>query len=52
MKNSEIYLKAQAAVVNSTFPTLDKLEILRVLMHQQDIAKYMEDRDAEKEKAE
>ena len=51
MKSSEIYLKAQAAVVNSSFPTMEKLEILRVLMDQQDVAKYVEDRE-EKEKAE
>lgn len=42
MKKSEIYFKAQVAVVNSNCHVLDKLEILRQLMNDEDVAKYVE----------
>lgn len=51
MKKSEIYLKAQAAVLNSNISNFDKLTILRELMHQEDLALYVE-KDEEKGQAE
>lgn len=47
MKKSEIYLKAQAAVLACNMSNLDKLTILRELMHQEDVALYVE-KDEEK----
>ena len=48
MKKSEIYLKAQVAVVTcGGFSVLDKLEILRELMAKEDVAKYCEEKEKE-----
>lgn len=46
MKKSEIYVMAQTAVINSSWITPDdKLEILRVLMSDEDVARYTENRE-------
>ena len=49
MKKSEIYLKAQAAVLASNMSNLDRLTILRELMRQEDIALYSEENEAKGE---
>lgn len=50
MKKSEIYNLAQIAVMtNTAFHSTQKLEILRVLMKDEDIEKYREERE-EKER--
>ena len=49
MKKSEIYFKAQVAVLNSNCSGIDKLVILRELMHQEDVARYVEEQE-EKER--
>lgn len=51
MKKSEIYFKAQGAIVNSSISTFDKLEILRELIAQEDLALFIEGQE-EKENAE
>lgn len=38
MKKSEIYKTAQVAVLNSGFSSIDKLEIIRELMKEEDLA--------------
>lgn len=49
MKKSEIYSLAQIAVITtSCIAPEKKQEILRVLISDEDLAKYCEDRDAEK----
>jgi hypothetical protein len=51
MKKSEIYHLAQLAVMtNPSIYTEQKLDILRVLMDDEDLEKYREEK-AEKEKA-
>lgn len=53
MKKSEMYKYAQCAVVDvPNLTTLTKLEILRVLMEQEDVALYVEEQEAKKQKAE
>lgn len=48
-KKSELYLKAQYAVVNSLSMSHDeKIAILRLLMEQEDIALFCEKQEAEK----
>ena len=48
MKKSEIYLQAQIAVITSGgIGVLNKAEILRELMHQEDIAKFCEEKEEE-----
>lgn len=47
MRKSEIYFKAQAAVIDSSMHRADKLAILRELMAQEDLAKYVEEKEAE-----
>lgn len=50
MKKSEVYRQAQGAVMANAYISIDdKLEILRVLMNDEDVAKYCEERAAEKE---
>lgn len=52
MKKSEIYNLAQLAVMtNPAIHSTQKLEILRVLMADEDLEKFREERD-EKEQAE
>lgn len=46
MKKSEIYYKSQTAVlVCPSLRTADKLEILRVLMMEEDLEKFGEERE-------
>ena len=52
MKKSLIYQLAQMAVLEYEIDALDKLEILRVLMDEEGIAKMMEKAEAEKRQAE
>lgn len=48
MKTSEIYKKAQIAVVNSPYLySEDKLEILRELMDKEDLEIFREKKEAE-----
>lgn len=47
MRKSEIYFKAQAAVIDSSMHRVDKLAVLRVLMEQEDLAKYVESKEDE-----
>lgn len=50
MKKSEIYRLAQGAVVTNTYLSIeDKLDILRELMNQEDVALFVEKREEEKE---
>lgn len=49
MKKSEIYKMAQIAVLNSGLPGNNKLEILRELMDKEDVALFVEEREAEEE---
>ena len=49
MKKSEIYHLAQVAVMNSNcIAPENKLEILHILMADEDFAKFLERREAEK----
>lgn len=50
MKKSEIYKLAQLAVVTNFSPVKDeqKLEVLRVLMEQEDVAVFVEKQEAKK----
>lgn len=49
MKKSEMYKYAQCAVVDvPNLTTLTKLEILRVLMEQEDLALFVEDQEKKK----
>ena len=51
MKKSTMFRVAQFAVLNSdNICANDKLEVLRLLMDNEDVAKYVEDRE-EQEKA-
>lgn len=48
MKKSEIYRRAQIAVLHTRTMTADeKLEVLREFMEQEDFGKFKEDRDDE-----
>lgn len=50
MKKSEIYRQAQGAVMANAYISIDdKLEILRVLMGDEDVAKYCESREENKD---
>ena len=49
MKKSEIYKKAQLAVLGSTLGGYDKLEILRELMEEEKVALFCENREKENE---
>lgn len=49
MKKREIYKLAQVAVIESELPGYTKLEILRELMQQEDLARYCEEQEAAKE---
>ena len=51
MKKSEIYKAAQWAVVDSQMRNTIKLEILRVLMQDEDLAIYVEAEEQKKEQA-
>lgn len=52
MKKSEVYKIAQSAIIRTQWiDATDKLEILRVLMDDEDLAKYVEEQEA-KEAAE
>lgn len=47
MKKSEMLKKAQIAVINAGFiGNADKLDIIRVLMSEETLAKYQEERNA------
>ena len=49
MLKSEIYYMAQIAVINAACIAPErKLKILRVLMHDEDVALYCEEQEAEK----
>ena len=49
MKKSEVYYLAQFAVVNSpSIAPESKLEVLRVLMMEEDLEKFTEERKAQK----
>lgn len=49
MKKSEIYSLAQIAVITTSCISVEKKQaILRVLIADEDLAKYCEERDAEK----
>lgn len=53
MKKSEAYNLAQIAVVTSPLITPEsKLEVLRVLMDDEDAAKYWEEREAKRQEPE
>lgn len=46
MKKSEMYYLAQITIINAPCVAPErKLEILRVLMHDEDVAKYCEERE-------
>lgn len=47
MKKSHIFRLAQIAVLNANLPNADKLEVLRELFHEEDLAKYVEEQEAE-----
>lgn len=48
MKKSEVYKMAEVAVVNSlSISAQDKIEILRELIEQEDLALYREEREVE-----
>ena len=47
MGKSEIYLRAQAAVIDSSMHRVDKLAVLRELMAQEDFAKLIEAKEDE-----
>ena len=47
MRKSEIYFKAQAAVIDSSMHRVDKLAVLRELMAQEDFAKLIESKEDE-----
>lgn len=49
MKESEIFLKAQKAVIESSLPKHEKLEILGKLMDEVMLAKLLEDAEAKEE---
>ena len=50
MKKSELYYLAQVAVINTpTITPEKKLEILHVLMMEEDLEKFSEKREAQKE---
>ena len=52
MKNSEIYHLAQITVINSPCIAPErKLETLRVLMENEDVAKFVEEREAKEREA-
>ena len=51
MKKSEIYLKAQIAVLNSNMNVFDKMAILRELMDREDVAAMNEKFEEEKANA-
>lgn len=49
MKESEIYHLAQLAVILSPcIAPENKLEVLKTLMHDEDVAKFVEEREAKK----
>lgn len=51
MLKSEMYRKAAEAVVLSDDITMaDKLEIVRLLLHDDEIARYTEEREAKRER--
>ena len=52
MKKSEKYRLAQLAVLNSNFLSSSKLEIIRTLQQDEDMAKYSEKREEEKAESE
>lgn len=47
MKKSDVYKLAQMAVVNSSMCAVDKLEILKELMSQENFAKFCEKQEKE-----
>ena len=48
MKKSDMYRMAQLSVLNNELIMgYDKLKILRELMHQEDVAKYVESKEEE-----
>ena len=51
MKKSELYRLAQIAVLSASFSENMKLEVLKALMSDEDMAKLLEKREDEKEKA-
>lgn len=50
MKQSEVFLKAQKAVIESSLIKSEKLEILSVLMDETMLAKLLEEAEEKKEK--
>ena len=47
MKKSEMYREAQKAVINNLrIPAEDKLEIVRQLQHDEELAIFVEEREA------
>lgn len=52
MKKSEMFKKAQISVMKDFgLPAEERLDIIRILMHEQDVAEYVERHNAEKEES-
>ena len=50
MKKSEIFKLAEIAVADSNIPTMQKVEVLKVLIREEDSALYWEEKAEEKKK--
>ena len=50
MKKSEIFKLAEIAVADSNIPTMQKVEVLKVLIREEDSARYWEEREEEKKR--
>lgn len=51
MKESTAYKLAQLAVIKTdVIPTIDKLDVLRLLMDKEDVAKFVEQKEEEEAK--